>query len=245
LGVRLADDGPQTPKTPLSVSPDGKFVLYARVSAETGHDIWMLSLDGSAKARAFVSTPFNERWAQFSPDGRWVTYMSEESGTRQIYIRAFPSGAQQLRVSPKAVTTRGGAAASLFFYYNGKMMAAAVQADERSVEITSVTPLFDCRPPEGFSRQFYDVTPDGRFLMMASEGDPWANAVDAHRQLARAPARTTMTSIRNPIAIRGFPLAIRHHSFVICGEMLASRILASASVHVSWTGSFAYRSAAA
>jgi hypothetical protein len=40
------------------------------------------------------------------------------------------------------------------------------------VEITAVTPLFDCRPPEGFNRPFYDVAPDGRFLMMASEGEP-------------------------------------------------------------------------
>jgi hypothetical protein len=51
------------------------------------------------------------------------------------------------------------------------MMAATVKATAATLEVTSVTPLFDCRPPEGFRRLFYDVMPDGRFLMMTPRGD--------------------------------------------------------------------------
>jgi hypothetical protein len=52
------------------------------------------------------------------------------------------------------------------------MMAANVKVTGGTLEVTSVTPMFDCRPPEGFRRMFYDVMPDGRFLMMAPTGDP-------------------------------------------------------------------------
>ena len=47
-----------------------------------------------------------------------------------------------------------------------------MKASAGTLEVTSVTPLFDCRPPEGFRRQFYDVTPDGRFLMVTPT-DAW------------------------------------------------------------------------
>jgi len=49
---------------------------------------------------------------------------------------------------------------SAFFYSSGKMMAANLKAATATLEVTSVTPLFDCRPPEGFRRMFYDVMPD-------------------------------------------------------------------------------------
>ena len=50
-------------------------------------------------------------------------------------------------------------------------MAANVKAAAATLEVTSVVPLFDCRPPEGFRRMFYDVMPDGRFLMMTPPAD--------------------------------------------------------------------------
>ncbi len=59
----------------------------------------------------------------------------------------------------------------LFFYNSGKMMAATLKPEAGSLEVTALTPLFDGRPPEGFRRLFYDVTPDGRFLLMAPGSD--------------------------------------------------------------------------
>jgi hypothetical protein len=92
-------------------------------------------------------------------------------------VRVFPAGQTQ------RVSTAGGDiprwshdGTQLFFYSNGKMMAAKVKATAGALEVTSVTPLFDCRPPEGFRRQFYDVTPDGRFLMVTPT-DAWPRSL--------------------------------------------------------------------
>jgi hypothetical protein len=60
----------------------------------------------------------------------------------------------------------------LFFYSAGKIVAAAVQPAGGNLAVASVTPLFDSRPPDGFRRMFYDVAPDGRFLMMAPDSLP-------------------------------------------------------------------------
>jgi hypothetical protein len=164
----LADE--QT-KMPQSVSRDG-FLLYGTVNAETGGDLWVLALHAPAEVRPFLRTSYYERFAQFSPDGKWVAYASDESSTVEIYVRPFPGAETQVRVSASGgdVPRWSRDGRQLFFYNNGKMMAANVKAATGKFEVTSVTSLFDCRPPEGFRRMFYDVMPDGRFLMMTPTG---------------------------------------------------------------------------
>jgi Tol biopolymer transport system component len=166
----LSDD---RSKMPLSMSRDGRFLLFDTVSSATGGDIWVLPMDAPAKAAPFINTTFFERFAQFSPDGQWVAYVSDESGATEVYARAFPGGQTQVRVSSNGgdVPRWSRDGRQLFFYNNGKMMAATVKAAAGTLEVTAVTPLFDCRPPEGFRRMFYDVMPDGRFLMMAPAFD--------------------------------------------------------------------------
>lgn len=76
-----------------SVSPDGGNLLFG-----TG-DIFRLRLDGVRQPLPFVQTSYSEYGGVFSPDGRWVAYHSEESGRREVYIRAFPGGGSKVRVS--------------------------------------------------------------------------------------------------------------------------------------------------
>jgi Tol biopolymer transport system component len=160
-------------KMPLSISRDGRFLLYDTVGADTGSDIWVLPLDAPDKGTPFVRTPYFERFAQFSPDGKWVAYASDDTGANEIYLRAFPGGQTQVRVSASGgdVPRWSRDGSQIFFYSSGKMMAAKVKITAATPEVTSVTPLFDCRPPEGFRRVFYDVMPDGRFLMMTPTAD--------------------------------------------------------------------------
>ena len=74
-----------------SWSPDGRFLLYVTIaSPKSISDIWVLPLDGR-KAVPFVQTRFIEDQAQFSPDGRWVAYVSDQSGEAEVYLRAFTS----------------------------------------------------------------------------------------------------------------------------------------------------------
>lgn len=74
---------------PSDWSPDGRLLLYSAETEETNWDIMALPLDGDRKPRPVVRTNFNEARAQFSPDGRWIAYESDESGAPQIYVSPF------------------------------------------------------------------------------------------------------------------------------------------------------------
>ena len=82
-------------KYATSSSRDGRFLLYTVEKPETKTDLWVLSLQGDRKPTPFLRTEFNERSGQFSPDGHWIAYTSDESGSDEIYVREFSSGSAQ------------------------------------------------------------------------------------------------------------------------------------------------------
>jgi Tol biopolymer transport system component/predicted Ser/Thr protein kinase len=81
---------------PFSFTPDGRRLAYTDLNPAIGYDIWTVPIqnDGAGlragKAEPFLQTPFDETQAAFSPDGRWLAYSSTDSGTYQVYVRAFP-----------------------------------------------------------------------------------------------------------------------------------------------------------
>lgn len=91
--------GSQLLMRPWSFSPDGRWLAYFEITAENGFDIWTLPLDLSdpehpkaGKPVEFLRTPADELLPRFSPDGRWIAYRSNESGSPEIYVRPFPAG---------------------------------------------------------------------------------------------------------------------------------------------------------
>jgi Tol biopolymer transport system component/predicted Ser/Thr protein kinase len=85
---------------PHSFSPDGKRLAFAEAGANTGDDLWTLPLDLSdpghpkpGKPELFLRTPSDEIEPAFSPDGRWIAYVSNESKRNEVYVRPFPGGA--------------------------------------------------------------------------------------------------------------------------------------------------------
>jgi Tol biopolymer transport system component len=72
-----------------SWSRDGRLLLYGVLDPKTKKDIWVLPLEGERKPVPFLVTDFNESGAQFSPDGHWVAYYSNESGHNEVYVRSF------------------------------------------------------------------------------------------------------------------------------------------------------------
>src|SRR5262249_13803682 len=139
----------------------------------------------------FLKTPFNERAGQFSPNGHWVAYMSDQSGRNEIYVRPFvPPPADQ---SPTSATTTGGEqpvssgggtwpqwrpdGTELYFLGpDGQMMAAPIVATDASIEVGHPVTLFATRmygggADNGQGRQ-YDVVRDGRFLVNTVLDDP-------------------------------------------------------------------------
>ncbi len=88
---------------PCSVSRDGDTLAFMRQNAQTSRDIYVLSLRGQPRPRPVVSTFAYEGGAQFSPDGHWMAYASDESGQMQVYVRPFPGPDRRWPVS-----TQGG-----------------------------------------------------------------------------------------------------------------------------------------
>jgi Tol biopolymer transport system component len=154
---------------PNSVSPDGATLVYAKMAA-TG-DLVMLSLRGERKPFPFLATPSYEAGAQFSPDGRWVAYVSDESGQLQVYVRPFPSPGSKSQVSTDGGTqvlwSRNG---KELFYRRGNQMLAVQVSTSPQFTLSAPRLLFEQRYTVG-SVTFanYDVTPDGEHFVMVKE----------------------------------------------------------------------------
>ncbi len=77
-------------KTPMDFSRDGKFLLFTQRGKDTHLGLWVLPLEGDRKPVPYLVTPFTNGQAQFSPDGHWVVYTSNETGTKEVYVQPFP-----------------------------------------------------------------------------------------------------------------------------------------------------------
>jgi Tol biopolymer transport system component len=88
------------PKVPTGWSHDGKLLIHTVVDPKTGGDIWVLTLDG-ARASPIVNTAADERYGTLSPDGRWLAYVSNETGSYEVYVQAFPRAGRLRQVSSK------------------------------------------------------------------------------------------------------------------------------------------------
>jgi Tol biopolymer transport system component len=90
---------------PWSFSPDGKRLAFAELDSKTSYDLWTVPLESDSaglragKPEVFLQTPASERHSSFSPDGRWMAYSSDESGSYQVYVRAFPDKGGKWQIS--------------------------------------------------------------------------------------------------------------------------------------------------
>jgi Tol biopolymer transport system component len=92
-------ENPNT-NVPQDWSQDGKFLLYYEVHPKTGRDLWALDMTAKdPRPRVVANTPFEEKEAQFSPDGRWVAYETDESGRFEIVVQSFSDVSGKLQVS--------------------------------------------------------------------------------------------------------------------------------------------------
>ena len=157
----------------------GEFLLYETDTPETRFDLWVLPLAGERKPYPFIQTEFNETHSQFSPDGRFVAYVSDESGRAEVYVQNFPASGGKWQIS-----TGGGDqpqwrrdGRELFYISpDRKLMAVPVTAGD-SFEPGSPVELFATRIPQSSltgDRNQFVVAPDGqRFLVnsLVDEGN--------------------------------------------------------------------------
>jgi serine/threonine protein kinase len=159
---------------PTDLAPDGHVLLYRRLTPSLATEIWALPMIGPRKPFPLVQTPFRTVDAQFSPDGKWIAYESDETGVSEIFVQPFPGpgGKQQ-------ITTTGGRQVrwrldgkELFYIgLDSRLMTVPIQlpTDGHRIETGAPAPLFLTGLPaeEGINRQQYAVSRDGnRFLIV-------------------------------------------------------------------------------
>ena len=160
---------------PLDISPDGRTLVFQRrpggspnppLAGDTGLDLWRLSLAGDPNPQAVVADPGDQNEARISPDGRWLAYVSNESGRNEVYVRPFPGpGGRQL-------VSAGGGYWPRWTRGGREVIYSADDYALMSVAITPGTPLRASRPrPLGKTppRHYvhYDVSADGeRFVFI-------------------------------------------------------------------------------
>jgi Tol biopolymer transport system component len=157
-------------KFPTSWSPDGKYLMYYSIDApktgKTRNALWVLPLEGERKPLPFLKTDSNEENGQFSPDGRWVAYQSNEAGRSEIYLAPFSGsgGKRQVSVSGGQLPRWRADGKEIFYIApNSRMMAVEVSIKGAEVEVGAVRSLFGPLPASPVYP--YDVSADGqRFL---------------------------------------------------------------------------------
>ena len=176
---------------PISFSPDGSVLALHSFSPETRLDLSLLHLEGidpykatPPKPEVWLRTPFIEIFPRFSPDGRWIAYISDESGRFEVYVRPYRGPGGKVQISAN------GGLESLW-NSNGRELFYFTGTGWYAVDVT-LAPEFRAGKPRllfegpfldipGFS---YDMTPDGqRFLV--------------HENTEQFKAWTTLTVITN------------------------------------------------
>jgi serine/threonine-protein kinase len=171
---------------PASFSPDGKRLAFNGNGNDGGQDIFTAPIEGDpghlhlGKPELFLGTPFFEFYPAFSPDGRWLAYASDESGTFEVYVRPFPGPGGRWQIS------RGGGLFPLwsrdgrellFQTLDGRVMAVGYAAKGDSFAAGKPRVWSETRLMNSSGMPVYDLAPDGKRLaaILASDqtgGEP-------------------------------------------------------------------------
>jgi serine/threonine-protein kinase len=166
----LVERGAAAPYYPTSWSPDGRELLF-EVDDVVSSDVAVIA-PHAGEARLLLSGPFNERDAQFSPDGRYVAYRSDESGRAEVYVASYPSLEGRTAISTDGGTvprwSRDGR--ELFFRQGDAIMAANV--DTRGGFRSERPRRLFAGSYDGEGRHgAYDVSPDGRRFVLVKDDE--------------------------------------------------------------------------
>jgi len=154
-------------RAPQDWSPDGGVILFRTQSAETGLDIQAVATTGDHAITNLIATPANESGARLSPDGRWLAFLSDESGdAAQLFVVPFRS------TGGKRQVTSGGATGFrwmpdgrrlVYATPDDKLMAVDITVQGANLEIGAPAPFFGGEP----APDFWAIAPDGRRILTA------------------------------------------------------------------------------
>ena len=180
---RLTDS--RNPQKPGSWHRDGRFLAFEEQTAQSGSDVMLLEIEGNDIAgwkprsvRPLLDTPAVERDPNFSPDGRWLAYSSDESGRFEVYVQPFPGPGAAVPISAEGGGSPTWSRTRREIYYgsNGRVMAVPY-----TVEGGAFRPTTPQRWSEGHYQvrgpnRMFDLHPDGERFALA----PATNKPDEH-----------------------------------------------------------------
>jgi len=165
------------PVYPSDWSRDGQYLAYTVSGTDTSNDIWLLPTTGERKPAPLVRSAYTELHGQFSPDGRWLAFTSNESGRDDVYVQSlFNADTRRLVSSGGGGYPRWGPTGRNLLYRaaDGRLMNVPVRTVGSSVELGTPAAILRLVDPPGVHPYPYDVAPDGRILALipAMEGAP-------------------------------------------------------------------------
>ena len=168
---RLSDAGATDERHfPLAIDASGKALLFEVRVGPGNSDIWMLPLDGDRKPKPFLVEPNVQSHPVFSPDGRWLAYMSNQlvAYSPQIFVQPFP----MMNAKYQITTNNGGEplwspdGKQIFYYWDGRLNVVDVQTGPPfSFGKSAPLPITGAIQNIGSPRN-YDMTPDGKFIII-------------------------------------------------------------------------------
>jgi serine/threonine-protein kinase len=161
-------------------SPDGRSLVFSLFQEDLAADIYRLDLESEAEPESFLEESFWDLSPRLSPDGRYLAYNSNISGTMVVYLRPFPGGEGKWQVSgPGGVNPRWNAKGDRLYYSRGNdLMEVEIQFDP-IVNVGTPRKLFSWVAPVRriyWSPPLFDVAPDGEsfVIVKATKPDaPW------------------------------------------------------------------------
>jgi Tol biopolymer transport system component len=176
-GVQRLSNGART-QIATSWHPSGKFLAFQEQDAQNGLDIMILPVDGDeqsgwkpGKPTAFLNTSFDEQDPQFSPDGKWIAYYSNESGQTEVYVRPFP-----VTAGSKWQVSNGGGLYPLWSRARPELFYLTIDQHIMVASYTTDSGSFRSNKPQLWSPsrllnrpriKSYDVHPDGNRIVVA------------------------------------------------------------------------------
>jgi serine/threonine-protein kinase len=171
-------------QVPMSFSPDGRYLAYYELHPETAGDIWILPFAPRGQPQAFLKTPFYEGLPMFSPNGRWIAYMSNESGNFELYVRPFPGPGPKYQISGDQTfdVHYWSADGSKLFYRSGdgrRVMSVPVRTDGAEFEFGKPSALFELDAEQYPDLAFWGsfaAAPDGSGFALVKRPQPESGA---------------------------------------------------------------------
>ncbi len=167
-------------QTALSWAPDGRHMMIDAIDPAGGSDLWVMTEGANPPAAPYLASPFDEYAGQFSPDGKWVAFTSNESGKPEVYVQSFPAGGGRWQISVDGgARPRWKPNGGELYYLSPNLELMAVEVRPTSTfEYGTPRALFVTRIDNYTAPNRYVVAADGsKFLINVPIDDQKANVV--------------------------------------------------------------------